>query len=346
MNKKYEWCVVGAGPAGIASVGLLLDAGIGANKILWIDPDFQVGDFGRLWGEVSSNTSVELFLQFLEQIKSFNYDKRPQAFGLDGLAREGFTQLKKVAEPLQWVTEQLCGTVDTMEGRVEKQFVADGYWNLQMNDELCLAEKVILATGAEAKSLGSNGVDEISLSDALTPSQLSKQVGKNDTVAVYGASHSAMIIIRNLLEAGAKKVVNFYLSPIRYAVRLDDYTLYDNTGLKGETAKWVKKNISQQLHPQVERFMSNQQNTQAVLPGCDKVVYAIGFNQRAPGIENVDTRKYDTSCGIIAPGLFGTGIAFPRKITDPNGNEELNVGLWKFLQDLRLMLPIWMRYGL
>ena len=56
MHKIFSWGVIGAGPAGIATVGKLLDKGIPAHDILWVDPYFQVGDFGRLWSQVSSNT--------------------------------------------------------------------------------------------------------------------------------------------------------------------------------------------------------------------------------------------------------------------------------------------------
>ena len=42
----YAWTVIGAGPAGIAAVGKLLDHGIAPEKIAWIDPAFAAGDLG------------------------------------------------------------------------------------------------------------------------------------------------------------------------------------------------------------------------------------------------------------------------------------------------------------
>ena len=35
----YAWAVIGAGPAGIAAVGKLLDHGVADKDIVWIDPD-------------------------------------------------------------------------------------------------------------------------------------------------------------------------------------------------------------------------------------------------------------------------------------------------------------------
>ena len=50
MDKKpFQWAVVGAGPAGIAAVGKLLDHGVLPKTILWLDPQFCVGDLGRFW---------------------------------------------------------------------------------------------------------------------------------------------------------------------------------------------------------------------------------------------------------------------------------------------------------
>ena len=53
---QYKWTVIGAGPAGIAAVGRLLDHGIAPEKIAWVDPDFTAGDLGNKWRAVSSNT--------------------------------------------------------------------------------------------------------------------------------------------------------------------------------------------------------------------------------------------------------------------------------------------------
>lgn len=349
LENKFKWAVVGAGPAGIAAIGLLLDKNISEKDILWVDPDFKVGDFGQKWGEVSSNTSVQLFLDFLNQIKSFEYSKCDKQFALNIQDKAGFTQLKNAAEPLRWVTDNLKDKVATSHDKILEQYVSDDVWNLVGDKQTYNAEKVILTTGSTPKSLNIHSIDsaqEISLATALTPSILVKELKQNDKVAVFGSSHSAMIIIRNLVEAGVNNIANFYLEPLRYAVNMGEWTLYDNTGLKGETAKWVKQNISQNLDLRIKRYLSTKEQTDKHLPNYNKVIYATGFDQRAPVIGGIDFRVYDPTTGIIAPGLFGAGIAFPCKVADPNGNVELNVGLYKFMKDISRMLPLWMEYGL
>ncbi len=81
-NKDYAWAVVGAGPGGITAVGLLLDSGVPSDKVLWIDPHFQVGDFGQWWGEVNSNTRVSLFQNYLNGVKNFDYANKEKSYAL------------------------------------------------------------------------------------------------------------------------------------------------------------------------------------------------------------------------------------------------------------------------
>ncbi|WP_162902151.1 SidA/IucD/PvdA family monooxygenase, partial [Facilibium subflavum] len=294
------------------------------------------------------NTKVKLFLDFLHGVSSFDYQNRPKSFVIDTLDQHGFSKLQYVADALQWVTDHLCQKVFSIKTSVNELYVNQGAWHLQTAQDTFAVEKVILATGATPKSLDLEYTNPkcIHLEAALKPDQLAKVIQEDDTVAVFGSSHSAMIIIKNLLDAGAKKVMNFFTSPLRYAVDMGDWVLYDNTGLKGQTALWARQNISKSLHPKVERYLCHPEIIDAHFPSCSKVVYAIGFKPRVPKIQSINPAGYDKTSGIIAPGLFGTGIAFPRLVTDPNGNQEMNIGLFKFMTDIQKVLPIWMRYGL
>lgn len=345
-KKHAAWAVIGAGPAGITAVGLLLDAGVSGSEIIWIDPYFQAGDFGRLWGEVNSNTRVALFDQYLQGIRSFDYDNQSTQFPLNAVDKNEFTLLKQVADPLRAITEQLKQRVTTQKTRVTSLSVDAGAWALQTETGCFYAQKVIMATGADAKSLDYPGVEKIDLVTALTPSALKKSCDPDDAVAVFGSSHSAMIAIRHCVEAGVKKIVNFYLSPLRYAVLMDDWILYDDTGLKGETAKWVREHVSKNCLPQISRYLATTEHIDAQLPLCQKVIYAVGFQPRHIPVATVSLAQYDASNGIIAPGLFGTGIAFPLTVMDPLGRQESNVGVWKFLKNMRRTLPLWQQYDL
>ncbi len=59
---------------------------------------------------------------------------------------------------------------------------------------------------------------------------------------------------------------------------------------------------------------------------CDKVIYAVGFQTRElPTLEQFETLKYNDKTGIIPPGLFGLGIAFPEVQYDKFMNLEVRI---------------------
>src|SRR5579863_5396421 len=110
MNRK-DWTIIGAGPAGIAALGTLLDHGIDPEKIAWIDPFFTVGDFGTLWRNVPSNTKAKLFLSFLHACRSFHFKDHQTKFALAKVDPEQSCTLHLMAEPLQFLTDQLKKSV-------------------------------------------------------------------------------------------------------------------------------------------------------------------------------------------------------------------------------------------
>ena len=70
------------------------------------------------------------------------------------------------------------------------------------------------------------------------------------------------------------------------------------------------------------------------------MVYAIGFDRNRIAIPGMDIDEYDTSNEIIAPGLFGVGIGFPLRSVDPLGNSEFNVGMFKFMRDIKNVMSL------
>ena len=82
------------------------------------------------------------------------------------------------------------------------------------------------------------------------------------------------------------------------------------------------------------------------LEACDRVAYTVGFERRKlPGTRQFGQLDYDPTTGILAPGLFGCGIAFPAYTADPYGYWEYRVGLKKFMDHLESVLPLWFRYA-
>lgn len=339
MLKK--WVVIGAGPSGIASIGYLLDYGIHPEQIIWIDPDFAGGDICHKWSEVPSNTKVGLFHQFFKQCESFGIDKAP-TFPLFHLPEADTCSLKYLVEPLRWVIQYLAQKIQTIPDKCVSIQTNNMQWQLNLaSGQVIMADKVILAIGAEAKAKLYEQPQEISLEQALNPIILKSLILPQGTVAVFGSSHSAILAIKNLIEIGVKQVINFYRQPLRYAVYHQDWILYDNTGLKGTAAKWAKENIENNLTDKLQRHQSTTENLALYLPQADKVVYAIGFNRRQILLNNNMINTYDDQTGTITKNLYGIGIAFPEQVTDREGNKEFNVGLWKFMRFLEKNIEQW-----
>lgn len=342
-SHHYSWAVIGAGPAGIAVVGKLMDAGINSNKILWIDPEFKVGDFGGKWRKVSSNTKVSLFLKYLNACSAFNYSECPEDFALNHLDPSQTCDLHYMADPLQWVTNHLKPKVVAIKGFVRQLKRKQTDWEIVLTNNTYYAENVVLTIGSEPKTLPRQKPETIPLEVGLNAEHLASVCNENDTVAVFGSSHSAILILRHLIESCAvKKVINFYRSPLLYAVYYDDWILYDDTGLKGNAAIWAKKHIDGQLPEKLQRVLSDKENLERYLPECTKAIYAVGFEKRFLEVEDLKELIHNPVNGIIAPGLFGLGIAFPQAKVDRFGTLEHKVGLWKFMEYLTNILPMWL----
>jgi hypothetical protein len=342
---SYAWTVIGAGPAGIAAVGRLLDQGVAAEKIAWIDPAFAAGDLGQKWRSVSSNTQVGHFLDYFNGSPAFRFSEAPP-LPLREIDPEETCALGLVAEPLVWITDHLRERVKVFETMASALLLERRQWRIETGQQEVASENVILAVGAVPKKLSYPHLDEIPVEVALDPEKLAEQPLEGATVAVFGSSHSTMIALPHLLGHPVKRVINFYRSPLKYAVYLDDWILFDDTGLKGRAAVWARENIDGVYPERLERCWVSSPEFQEKVAACDRAVYTVGFERRKlPETKQWGQLDYNPANGIIAPGLFGLGIAFPEYAEDPYGYGQYRVGLKKFMDYLNSVLPLWMLYG-
>ena len=115
------------------------------------------------------------------------------------------------------------------------------------------------------------------------------------------------------------------------------------TGLKGNAAKWAREHLDGEMPDRLNRKISDSESIQEFLPQCTKAIYSIGFNRRTIAVNGISSFTYNEKNGIIAPGLFGVGIAFPEAAIDRSGTLEYRVGLWKFMDYLDRVLPLWLQ---
>ena len=183
-HNEYDWAVIGGGPAGIAAVGKLLDNKVNAKQLLWVDPEFKVGDFGQKWLHIPSNTKVGLFQRFLHEVASFKFRQVHHQFELSELDIDDTCLLTHIVEPLKWVTKQLREQVQSIPGSVEHLQLRNGVWHLTLADQQLSAKQVILATGSEPKTLEYyDRVRSISLDTALNPELLKTECQNIERVA-------------------------------------------------------------------------------------------------------------------------------------------------------------------
>jgi hypothetical protein len=233
------------------------------------------------------------------------------------------------------------------------------------------SDLLVLCTGSNPISgpLPVSGLEKLELDPALKPSHLKKVLSPDKplTIAVIGASHSAILVLRNLYNLASSthpklRIKWFTRHPLRYAEERDGWIFRDNTGLKGAVAVWAKENLEEDVLPAspVSRFLEKvattrereQDDYKRYLPGCTHVVQAIGYKRnKIPALERDGKEfsvEYEHTSGSFldengekVKGLFGAGIAWPERVVDPEGNTEYAVGLWKFMSYLKKVVPAW-----
>lgn len=415
QDVKYGAVVVGSGPAGITCLGNLLERKL--SPILWVDDGFDGGRVNRMYREVPSNTKVKLFIDFATAVAPFRkivtrapsrsrWDE-PSASDSDHIGKPDRLNQLRVLDPNKgcnlshaadmclMLTEGLKKTPGVMaqQGRVTEATLDDSSstprWRVQLSthgaNEIMNVEteRLVLCTGASPNNdplpVHIPNIQNMDLDTALSPSRLSSVISPlgPTTVAVTGASHSAVLVLMNLYSLASTSKPDLRVRwltrhPLRYAQEMDGWILRDNTGLKGEAAAWAKSNLEPETfkHSDVSRYISRidyeageeEGTMDENLPGCNFYIQAIGYNRDPiPTLRTTSGKEiepqFDHENGSFhyvkasddgkigglekLPGLFGAGIAFPRRVKDPHGNVEMAVGFWKFMKFVKEVSPNW-----
>ncbi|KAK4199552.1 pyridine nucleotide-disulfide oxidoreductase-domain-containing protein [Triangularia verruculosa] len=239
------------------------------------------------------------------------------------------------------------------------------------------APLVVYCTGAfpTTTPLPPSSPPTIPLDTALTPSILSTTIPRGEpfTISVIGGSHSAILVLMNLYTLASTthpllRIKWFTRHPtLRYAVQKDGYIQYDNTGLKGRAAEFARTQLDGDvlLTSEAGKFITRidcsggKEKEWALfdkeLKDCGGVIQAVGYTP-APipevrigdGTEVVKLGKDARTGAFFAEGqerkrigLFGAGIAFPEEVCTPEGEREYAVGMWKFMNFLKRVVPGW-----
>jgi len=343
-SPAFDWAIVGAGPAGIVTVGLLLDLGVDPQRIAWFDDKFNVGRLGEFYSSVPANTPTSLFIDFIQHCKTFNEFPSAARDALFSYDRDREYPLATIIAPLQDITRYMCSKVVAIRQQIcALDFNTHG-WNVYAGGKKYIATHVVLATGAHPRSFNYPVEHEIPLDVALNKEALSTRVNKDDSVAVIGSAHSAVLVMKFLSELQVTRIINFYNKPLQYKVEKQD-VLYKNIGLLGIAAQWAQTVLEKSPPGNLVRVYNSFEARQAWLPICNKIVYAVGYDRNdLPLVNGVAQVSYDPTSGVIAPGLFGIGIAFPEVITDAQGVAiDFRIGLNSFMDYAQRVIPHWLQ---
>ena len=347
-GNSVEWLVVGAGPAGIATICLLRHLGIPDNQIGWVDPEFNVGRIGQFYSSVPANNTTIKFVEFIDACHTSHEFNSPSLDELRAQPPHEFPPLGIIIPALTDLSAHIRTKIVSYQGWLQGLHYKDGFWRAHVNELEIKSHNVVLATGSHPRELSyDTSAAVIPLDYALDKAQLATYVTRDQTIGVIGGSHSGILLLKYLYELEVKKIINFYHSPIVYTVDMGGWYMNAYNGLKGLTAQWAREVLEGPNPPKnIMRVYNSTENRAHYLPECDKIIYSVGYEpNETPLTEEYTGLHYNDVTGVIAPGLFGIGIAFPEYYNDPLGNHDHRVGLTSFMDYAQRIIPQWIAAG-
>ena len=176
-----EWVIIGAGPAGIIVLGVLLDLGTDPKSIIWVDPEFNVGRMGKYYSTVPGNAKTKQFIEFINACNTFQEANSPAVAKLYDMDQETEYPLQVIVEPLCDISKYLCTKVNCKTDKLCSLSFENNVWKVGLTNSPCIkTSHVILAVGAHPKKLDYDCKYEIPLDLALDKNVLGQLENMKD----------------------------------------------------------------------------------------------------------------------------------------------------------------------
>ncbi|MBM3886890.1 hypothetical protein FJ364_03070 [Candidatus Dependentiae bacterium] len=345
---RASWMVIGAGPAGISAVAALRDANVKPENIIWIDETFNVGALGQYYYNVTANSSRATFLHLFNLSPHF---KRYIRYARD-LQTHQYVDctIQDVVAPLAQISNHFRRDVANIQGYVEKLAYNNQtkVWVTELPAIRIEARNVILATGSHPKKLVHDAptAKQISLEVALDIKKLQRILpldSKGKNIVVFGSSHSAAHVLKNLIDLDQKNIIHVYKQPFRFKHKTRQGARFPFSGLKGPIAAWTKEHLVENEHPAVTQISLDSTLLTRALQNSWAIIDAVGFEANKIPVEAKDLYPMPKNTHELGPHLYGIGIAFPRETQDASGHKELAIGVLDFMKTIKEHLPHWLK---
>lgn len=318
-------CILGAGTAGLLLL-LLLRQNIPPSRITIVDPHIDGGDLIRRWHAVISNTPLRAATEALQRHR---ISLPPWALTLDPDRPTSLSLLARLLLDLARPILQEATVIQSTAIAVNYNS-STAFWEISYIGGSLRAKTLILATGAEPKTLGLP-IPSIPLEIALDPARLRPYIQPGQRVVVFGTRHSGTLVLRNCLDCSGT-VTGIYRgsNPFQWA-RDGDYD-----GLKLDAAALADTYMTTKP---ASLTLAPFEDTAALIKAtrtADWVIYATGFQRKMIPL-TLDGASieiaYDGKTGIIhrVPRAWGFGLAFPSQAPD---GIHWDVGVAAFLDHI------------
>jgi thioredoxin reductase len=212
-----------------------------------------------------------------------------------------------------------------------------GGWILKTDTTTHEFQQVVLCTGADPRIL-QYPKPSIPLEIALSPSILRSYLQGGERIVVFGTSHSGTLILRNLRRIGCRTTAVYRGVPFRWARN------HDPEGLKQESATIADEIVGHAWGSDTPTLLPLESNVELVraIMEADYIIYATGFERRHPMLRGMDgspVGTFDPTTALIAPGMWGFGIAFPALYEMPRGGQAPDIGFQGFVSQILKCLP-------
>lgn len=334
----YNICVVGLGPAGILTLAQIPDEYLASTVVF--EPNAVGGEIGTLYGSVIANIPTKIIIDTLRRVPRW---KNTQFTHLTKYADEACPVLSDVVKQLRTLIAPVLRAVNFHSQRVKRMDNTLKSWTITTDTGASFeVGKLILCTGAVPKTMDLP-IQTIPLHIALNGSQLASYVNSDDSILVFGTSHSGTLVMKNLKNAGVKNVTAIYRTEKPFYFARDGYS----EGIKQESAA-IADDILAGNYGECTPRLINYTDFAALyrtLHTATAIIYATGFETPKETYHKNGNKKplvWDCMTGTFkdSPGsIWGFGIAYPQMYKDAEGVCHPDIGFGGFIDAIQRALP-------